>query len=70
MPHLAAARSHRDAPPDTDCPGFCARCDRPTHVRLGAGPHSVEALCRACAGAQHQDVAASAGAVGRLRRTA
>jgi hypothetical protein len=70
MPHLTAARSHRDASPDTHCPGFCARCDQPTHVRLGAGPHSAEALCRACAGAQHHDEAASAGRDGRLRRTA
>jgi hypothetical protein len=42
-------------------PGFCERCDRPTRVRLGAGPGDLAALCRDCRAAESADRAAARG---------
>jgi hypothetical protein len=65
MPLLATTRDRHDG----CCPGFCARCNQSTPVRLGAGSDSVEALCGACADAQRRDRAMPAGHR-PLRRTA
>jgi hypothetical protein len=43
------------APSEALCPGFCARCDRPTRLRLGAGIDTTEALCPDCRTAEQQD---------------
>jgi hypothetical protein len=47
------------------CPGFCARCNQPALVRLGAGPDDLGALCRACRAAETGDRSA-----GETRRVA
>jgi hypothetical protein len=67
---VAAPATHAPTPRRRDrpiaataehCPGFCARCNQPTPVRLGAGPDDLGALCRACRAAESGDRSAAGG---------